>query len=243
LLLRLAYEQVHIPFGTALNAESSLTTNNKRFTSYDRSAATGLDYAINRTYDSKQGRFTQVDPIGMSAVHAFNPQTLNLFTYCGNDPVNHTDPDGLFWSSIKKLFKGIGKALKWIAVGAAIAMAIVTIVMIPASAALWFKVLTWIGAIAGAASSVSNAFGLKTLGKIFDLVGAAASFGLTFYNQGGKLFRKAYEWSTKAILNAVKAGATLVSKTLSAFGHNTSSRILGLGADILGFIGSGVSYP
>jgi hypothetical protein len=39
-----SYEQAHLPFGRPLNAESSLTTNNKRFTSYDRSAATGLEY-------------------------------------------------------------------------------------------------------------------------------------------------------------------------------------------------------
>ena len=54
-----SYEQAHLPFGTALNAESTLTTNNKRFTSYDRSTSTGLDYSINRIYDGKLGRFTQ----------------------------------------------------------------------------------------------------------------------------------------------------------------------------------------
>ncbi len=53
-----SYEQTTLPFGTALNAESTVANNNKRFTSYDRSAATGLDYAVNRSYDSKQGRFT-----------------------------------------------------------------------------------------------------------------------------------------------------------------------------------------
>ena len=37
----------------------------KRFTSYDRSDATGLDYAVNRFYSPQQGRFTQVDPIEM----------------------------------------------------------------------------------------------------------------------------------------------------------------------------------
>lgn len=93
-----AYGQVHLPFGTALNAESSLTTNNKRFTSYDRSSATGLDYAINRTYDSEQGRFTTVDPIGMQAASLVSPQTLNMYTYCANDPINFTDPSG----SLKK---------------------------------------------------------------------------------------------------------------------------------------------
>lgn len=69
-----ASEQAHLPFGRPLDAETSLplTTNNKRFTSYDRSARTGLDYAVNRTYDSKQGRFTQVDPIGMRASSALS---------------------------------------------------------------------------------------------------------------------------------------------------------------------------
>lgn len=67
-----------------------------------------MDYAINRTYGSKQGRFTQVDPIGMSASSLLSPQTLNLYTYCGNDPINYTDPDGLFFGSF---FKWLGKKL------------------------------------------------------------------------------------------------------------------------------------
>jgi RHS repeat-associated protein len=110
------FEQVTLPFGTALNAESTGSTN-RRFTSYDRSAATGLDYAVNRHYDSQQGRFTQVDPIGMRSVSLSSPQTLNLYAYCTNDPINHTDPSGLgFFSFLKKIFKGIGKLLtnKWV---------------------------------------------------------------------------------------------------------------------------------
>ncbi len=113
------FEQVGLPFGTALTAESSGATN-RRFTSYERSGVTGLDYAINRHYDSLQGRFTQVDPIGMRSVDLNDPQTLNLYAYCTNDPINHTDPDGLgFFSWLKKLFKGIGKVLS--AIGNAIA--------------------------------------------------------------------------------------------------------------------------
>ena len=61
------YQQSTLPFGTALGAEST-GFSNQVFTSYDRSASTGLDYAVNRTYSQGQSRFTQVDPIGMSAL-------------------------------------------------------------------------------------------------------------------------------------------------------------------------------
>lgn len=89
-----SFEQTTLPFGTALNSESTGATNS-RFTSYDRSATTNLDYAVNRFYDSTQGRFTQVDPIRMNSASQLNPQSLNLYAYCTNDPVNHSDPQGL----------------------------------------------------------------------------------------------------------------------------------------------------
>jgi RHS repeat-associated protein len=112
------FEQVTLPFGTALNAESTGSTN-RRFTSYDRSSATGLDYAVNRHYDPQQGRFTQVDPIGMNSVDLSRPQTLNLYAYCTNDPINQMDPSGLgFFSFLKKLFK-------WIAIAVAVALIVV----------------------------------------------------------------------------------------------------------------------
>jgi RHS repeat-associated protein len=90
-----------------LNAESTGSTK-RRFTSYDRSSVTGLDYAVNRHYDAQQGRFTQVDPIGMSSTSLASPQTLNLYAYCTNDPINHIDPSGLgFLSWLKGVFKRI----------------------------------------------------------------------------------------------------------------------------------------
>jgi RHS repeat-associated protein len=101
-------EQANLPYGNAMPSESTGGTA-RRFTSYAREAVSGLDNAVNRHYDPLQGRFTQVDPIGMKAVNGSDPQTLNLYAYCGNDPVNSVDPDGLFFG---KLFKGIGKLFK-----------------------------------------------------------------------------------------------------------------------------------
>jgi RHS repeat-associated protein len=106
-------EQLSMPFGTMLpftpvyggeNSYQHPTLGNpskKRFTTYDRSDATGLDYAVNRFYSPQQGRFTQVDPIGMGASELANPQSLNLYAYVENDPINSTDPlglDGMTWS-------------------------------------------------------------------------------------------------------------------------------------------------
>lgn len=102
------FEQQTLPFGTALNetptSGGSIDSSNRRFTSYDRSPTTGLDHAINRHYDPQQGRFTQVDPIGMAASDLADPQSLNLYAYCGNDPVNNLDPSGLFWGKLKRFF-------------------------------------------------------------------------------------------------------------------------------------------
>ena len=111
-----SFEQVTLPFGGVLNSESTGATN-RRFTSYERHAPTGLDYAVNRHYDPQQGRFTQVDPIGVNAVDFLNPQTWNLYAYCTNDPVNAIDPSGLgLISFLKKIGRAIAKILtnKWV---------------------------------------------------------------------------------------------------------------------------------
>ena len=90
------FEQSTLPFGTELTAEEAGTgSTNLKFTSYDRSAGTGLDYAVNRTHSPSQGRFTQADPIGVEAGSKDDPQSLNLFSYVTNDPLNLTDSTGL----------------------------------------------------------------------------------------------------------------------------------------------------
>jgi len=86
-------EQVTLPFGTLIPSPSADPIN-PIFTSYDRSSATGLDYAINRHYQSLE-RFTQVDPAGMAAARLTKPSRLNMYSYAGNDPVNNLDLLGL----------------------------------------------------------------------------------------------------------------------------------------------------
>ena len=122
------FEQQTLPFGTALNeslpAGGTTNATNRRFTTYDRSLNTGLDYALNRHYDPQQGRFTQVDPIGIRAASLVSPQTLNMYSYCGNDPVNRTDPGGLFWGKLWRAIKKIVTS-KWFQIALAVAIIVI----------------------------------------------------------------------------------------------------------------------
>lgn len=188
------FEQVTLPFGTALNHESNGATN-RRFTSYERSPVVSmnhLDYAVNRTYDNQQGRFTQVDPIGFDAVDQLDPQTLNMYAYCTNDPVNSIDPDGLFF---KKLFKAIWKVLtnKWFIIAATVALTVISLGSslgfwalkaantstllgnTVTSAALFGTHTTTLGWIA---VGLSTALAIPTLGSWRAMVQRGISFGI-----------------------------------------------------------------
>lgn len=159
------FEQVTMPFGTPLYAESSGGMS-RRFTSYDRSVTTGLDYANNRHYDAQQGRFTQVDPAGMSLVSLDSPQTLNLYAYCINDPINHTDPSGLGFLS--KLFSAIGKIMKIITVALLVAALVVTTIIFAAPAgSLLFSIAKWtLFKVLIPASKILAKFGVMTPGSL-----------------------------------------------------------------------------
>ena len=86
--------QTMLPYGAVLRPDT-MATAGRIFASYDRSSFTGLDYAVNRYYEPQQGRFTQVDPLGVQASDAADPQNLNLYSYVRNDPPNGVDPEGL----------------------------------------------------------------------------------------------------------------------------------------------------
>ena len=59
------------------------------YAGYFHHEPSGLDFARHRAYDSILGRWISRDPIAERG-------GLNLYQYVGNDPVNATDPTGLF---------------------------------------------------------------------------------------------------------------------------------------------------
>ncbi|MDE5974520.1 MAG: glycohydrolase toxin TNT-related protein, partial [Eubacterium sp.] len=72
--------------------KSNNTLNNPyQYNAEYTDSSTGLQYLRARYYDSSQGRFTTKDTL-LGSIE--KPITLNLYTYCGNNPLNYIDPSG-----------------------------------------------------------------------------------------------------------------------------------------------------
>jgi RHS repeat-associated protein len=95
--------QAHAPFGEDF-AESG-TQEKNHFTTYVRDSESGLDYAINRGFSPPVARFQSSDPWGPSASIG-SPQSWNRYSYTQNDPINLTDPLGLWIRSIVMIKPG-----------------------------------------------------------------------------------------------------------------------------------------
>jgi RHS repeat-associated protein len=84
------------PFGQEQNPTSD--PNHYKFTGKERDAESGLDYFGARYYSSSMGRFMSPDwdakPISVPYASFGDPQTLNLYSYVENGPLNRVDADG-----------------------------------------------------------------------------------------------------------------------------------------------------
>ena len=88
-----------LPFGdnqTALGTGPDATEHH--FTGQEHDAESGLDHFAARYYQSQTGRWLLPDwsatPVPVPYATFTNPQSLNLYTYVGNNPVNAVDADG-----------------------------------------------------------------------------------------------------------------------------------------------------
>lgn len=97
----------YLPFG-GFSRHDKYGTNQEvalfYFTGKELDDKTGLYYYGARYYNPLIGRFITPDFVVEAAV---NPQMLNRYSYCGNNPVNISDPSGHFWffAAIAAIFK------------------------------------------------------------------------------------------------------------------------------------------
>ena len=111
----------YLPFGEELvagivgrpTAQGYVWDNvRQKFTSKERDIETNLDYFLARYYSSTQGRFTSPDEFkggphelwvlgsgdpekqALFYAEVTNPQSLNKYQYCFNNPLRYVDPDG-----------------------------------------------------------------------------------------------------------------------------------------------------
>lgn len=82
-------------------------TNPFRYRGYFYDTETKLYYLINRYYDPEIGRFISQDQISYMQPDVING--LNLFAYCGNNPVMRIDENGCSW---KSFWRGVGDFFK-----------------------------------------------------------------------------------------------------------------------------------
>ncbi len=93
------------PFGTT-RTHSGATLTNYKYTDQELDPETGLYNYGARYYDPMIGRFISPDPIVQAP---FNPQSLNRYSYCINNPLKYVDPSGYGWFSwVGDLFSSIG---------------------------------------------------------------------------------------------------------------------------------------
>jgi RHS repeat-associated protein len=88
-----ANEYTYDAYGRPLTLLESVD-NPYLFTGREYDPESGLYHYRARAYDPETGRFLQEDPLG------FGAGDLNLYRYVLNDPVNFTDPDGLWWRTL-----------------------------------------------------------------------------------------------------------------------------------------------
>ncbi|MEK6289733.1 MAG: RHS repeat-associated core domain-containing protein [Acidobacteriota bacterium] len=111
----------YLPFGEeipstigvrgSVGGYSGADSTRQKFTQKERDNESGLDYFLARYYSSAQGRFTSPDEFtgGPDELYSFaedasdnptfyadifQPQSLNKYQYCLNNPLAYVDPDG-----------------------------------------------------------------------------------------------------------------------------------------------------
>lgn len=137
-------------FGKIINIKDSSSIqleilNPFKYKGYYYDEEIELYYLISRFYDASVGRFICSDNI--EYLHAKKVNSLNLFAYCNNDPINFCDPSGRFAITLSSLL--IGGLIAGL-IGAAIGFGTAAYMDVKEDG-VWFngKIRDYVGRVAG----------------------------------------------------------------------------------------------
>ena len=260
-------------WGRVLSTTGSLastlgTYNPLRYRGYVYDQETQLYYLQSRYYNPAMGRFINADDTAYLGADG-SPQSYNLFVYCGNNPVMHSDPTGRFVITLSAI---ITAAL----IGAAVGVTAGAVVGAATAACNDTDIVSGLisgaigGAILGAGAGVGALFlapiitgGSVTLsiaGSTTALsAGAAIGTGLTIggatgmiggglADMGNQLGNNGMQWSRvdygSVAISAVEYGAlNMVSTGLgSLMGPYLSNAMNFLGSKLLNVIPTGWGF-
>jgi len=96
-------ESDYYPWGGELQFVNN-DSNDYKFTGKERDSESGLDFYGARYYGSAMGRFMTPDwsakAYPVPYANLSDPQTLNLYSYVNNNPINRIDPNGHDWFNV-----------------------------------------------------------------------------------------------------------------------------------------------
>jgi RHS repeat-associated protein len=83
----------YLPFGV-MREHTGTDLSDYKFTDQERDGSSNLYNYNARLYDPVIGRFISADTLVQAP---YNPQSLNRYSYCINNPLIYTDPSGYNW--------------------------------------------------------------------------------------------------------------------------------------------------
>ncbi|MBD0741685.1 hypothetical protein BG418_09325 [Streptomyces sp. CBMA152] len=97
------------PYGAPRGTTPAGWIDNRGYLGKPVDSASGLNLLGARNYDPVLGRFLSVDPV----LEAGDANQMGGYTYAGDDPVNGSDPSGLWpsWSDVGDFFTGVGDSV------------------------------------------------------------------------------------------------------------------------------------
>ena len=199
-----------------------------RYRGYYYDTETDLYYLQTRYYDPEVGRFLSQDDVSYLAPDSING--LNLYAYCGNNPVMATDPTGTF--VLTSFLIGLGIAA---AIGAVIGAASYVVSEVISFTITHTWTWSWgmfIGSIIGGAIGGALSFAIPQLG----IMGSSAingflsnSIGMIFQNILGEEEHSAkeifFESLEVAAIAAACAGITKQLKIPGFTGRGSISQV------------------